>query len=200
MEKASFARINWKSLGNICKVKPSHWTWNAESKKSSGVRFIPNPSTTNKIVRVKLTRGRKAKMFRSAKVKPVVVYAPRNSTKISETRDCTVHAFANAAQVPYFAARLALERAGRCTGRGFSLNKGFRSFSGKVAGYRLTSILRNKVTLNEFLAKHPIGRFYVESASHAFAVIHGKVVDNLPRASGNRRIDTALTISVDNKE
>lgn len=199
MEKASFARINWKSLGNIRKVKPSHWTWNPASKKSSGVRFIPNPTTKeNTLVRVKLSAGRKAKLFRAPKIKPVVavIHSDRNTTKVADRACCTVHAFSNVAQVPFFTARLAIKLAGRRDNGSFSL-----AWADGVAGYKLTKVTRQETTLARFLAKHPIGRFYVEGRKHAFAVINGKVVDVEAHPMGSRTIvEAAWTISVNNRE
>jgi hypothetical protein len=202
--KTNLARVNWKSLGNIKPAKRSHWTWNNDQKVSSGVRFIANPATTKakSLVRVKLSKGRKAKLFRAPVVKPVVVRSKGNTTHITDRGNCTVHAFSNAAQVPYFVADRVLQGAGRVRGRGFNIA------GRKVAGYKLANALRGNasirqygyVGLNEFLASHPIGRFYVQTNNHAFAVVHGKVVDNLPVAGGNRRLVNAWTITVNNRE
>lgn len=202
MEKASFARINWKSLGNVKASKPSHWTWNNAAKRSSGVKFIPNPCTTAKIVRVKLSKGRKAKLFRAPVVSTRIVKKNLNTTEIADSASCTVHAFANAAQVPFFAAYLALQQAGRKPCRGFSLqHKGKYGYVGNVAGYKVNKVTRGKTTLSEFLAKHPIGRFYVEGVTHAFAVIHGKVVDTLRGSMArSRKIEAAFTVTENNRE
>ena len=194
MEK--LARVNWKSLGNVIPAKRSHWTWNPASKKSSGVKFIPNPCTSKakSLVRVKLSAGRKAKLFRATVVKPNVVHANRNTTKIKDTGACTVHAFANVTGVPFFAARNTLKLAGRADNRGFNIA------GKKVAGWTLKSVLRGSQTLREFLAKHPIGKFYVQTNAHAFAVIHGKIVDNLRTAGLNRKLVNAWTITANNRE
>ena len=194
--EAKLARVNWKSLGNVLPSKPSHWTWNAGAKKSSGVKFIPNPCTTKakSLVRVKLSAGRKAKLFRAPVVKADTLTVNRNTTAINDTGACTVHAFSNVTGIPFFAARQTLKAAGRRDNKGFDID------GKKVAGWKLGRVLRVPTTLREFLAKHPIGKFYVQTRTHAFAVIHGRVVDNLSNAGLNRKLVDAWTITANNRE
>lgn len=51
------------------------------------------------------------------------------------------------------------------------------------------------MTLARFLKKHPVGRWFVCSSSHAFAVVDGVVVDNHWKAHLRRRIREAWLIT-----
>lgn len=157
----------------------SSWTWQKPRSRSK-VKFIPNPTTTAKIVRV-ASKG--------------------DTTHTGDRRACTVHALSNVAEVPFFVAQTALRKAGRKTNQGFHMDvacsknliHGFRF--NQVRGFRF-----KPVTLGAFIAKHPVGRFLVMTTTHAFAVIHGKVVDNLNTVGANRRLTHAFTVKWDAAE
>jgi hypothetical protein len=76
-------------------------------------------------------------------------------------------------------------KAGRKHGRGLLRKDQDRAFSAmkntKVVNGPYT--IQNRITLNQFLKKHPVGRFYCCSRGHAFAIIDGVVYDhqNKPR-------------------
>ena len=122
-----------------------------------------------------------------------------DTTKIVDRQSCTVVAFANAAQVPFFAAYLALQNAGRTPRKGFSLQRGVnKTYVGKVAGYKVTKVTRGTTTLGE---PPSIRSAHSTSRRHRLAVIHGKVVDNADGSlAKSRKIEAAFTITENNRE
>lgn len=161
------------------------------------MRFIPNPATTEKLVRVKLGRG-KAKLFRAPKVNVDVTYTNKDTAYTMDKNSCTVNALAIAAQVPWVVASNALKQAGRRPDRGFVDETAIKA--GKIKGFKFTRVIRKPISLAKFLVKHPLGRFYVGSPRHAFAIVNGKVYDRLAKLGASRRIVTAYTVKLDNRE
>jgi len=115
-----------------------------------------------------------------------------------EHMDCTVHATAIAAQIPYFEAHQLLARFGRRPRRGvkyrdfiawamsptgYSITgtKIERGPCGKIGAYRVQRVALDKpVTLAQFLKDFPNGRFVVRKSGHVFAVIDGQQFDGSP--------------------
>jgi hypothetical protein len=161
---------------NVRPSANSSWTWQ-KPRTRSRVKFIPNPSTTAKVVRV-ASKG--------------------DTTHTGDRRSCTVHALSNVAEVPFFVAQAALRQAGRKANKGFYMD--IAAGKNLIRGFRFHKVNRKPVTLGKFLAKHPVGRFLVMTPSHAFAVIHGKVVDNLNTVGANRKLTHAFTVKWDAAE
>ena len=109
-------------------------------------------------------------------------YFQRGDAHSNERNDCTVHATAIAAQIPYYQAHDLLARFGRRPGRGFQ----YISFvfecnrkQERVGGYRVEQVLMpGIVTLAKFLRDFPKGRFVVRKSGHVFAVIDGIQYDS----------------------
>lgn len=114
--------------------------------------------------------------------------------------DCTVHATAIAAQIPYYEAHQLLARFGRRPRHGVNYNAFISGVcvlsEGKIGAYRVQRVkigshdsgerlMRRPqayVTLGQFLKDFPNGRFVVRKRGHVFAVIDGKQFDASPNS------------------
>jgi hypothetical protein len=191
-----YARVNWKAFRELAlPERKTSWTWSKPRGERSTVKFIPNPSSKVRYARVKLN-GRK--VFRVPKVKVVLVATDRDTAKTGEPKSCTVNGLAIAAQTPWVIASNALRRAGRSPGKPFNVASAISA--GKVKGFKFTKVTRGKTSLGKFLENHPIGRFYVLSTTHAFAVVHGKVLDWSKTMGANRIVEAAYKVKPDNRE
>ena len=125
--------------------------------------------------------------------RPIDAGTQRGAEFAHEHMDCTVHATAIAAQIPYFEAHELLARFGRRPRRGVK----YRDFiawatspitwatspspKGVIGAYRVQRVKLDKpVTLAQFLKDFPNGRFVVRKRGHVFAVIDGKQFDASP--------------------
>ena len=130
--------------------------------------------------------------------RPIDAGTQRGAEFAHEHMDCTVHATAIAAQIPYFEAHELLARFGRRPRRGvkyrdfiawatsptgYSItgNKVMMGPRGMIGAYRVQRVnLDKRVTLGQFLKDFPNGRFVVRKRGHVFAVIDGKQFDASP--------------------
>ena len=130
--------------------------------------------------------------------RPIDAGTQRGAEFAHEHMDCTVHATAIAAQIPYFEAHQLLARFGRRPRRGVSYrdfiawatsptgysitgNKVMMGPKGVIGAYRVQRVnLDKRVTLGQFLKDFPNGRFVVRKSGHVFAVIDGKQFDASP--------------------
>ena len=125
--------------------------------------------------------------------RPIDAGTQRGAEFAHEHMDCTVHATAIAAQIPYFEAHELLARFGRRPRHGVK----YRAFiawatsptgcsitgnpRGVIGAYRVQRVnLDKSVTLGQFLKDFPNGRFVVRKRGHVFAVIDGKQFDASP--------------------
>ena len=92
-----------------------------------------------------------------------------------DTNACTVNALANTSNMPYAVAHEIAEAAGRKRGKGFWPS--VLLFHAKKYGVKSKKVLRSSLTLQKFIKKFPVGKFYVASSRHAFAVVDGVVLD-----------------------
>lgn len=108
----------------------------------------------------------------------------RGPDYIGERKDCTVHATAIAAQIPYFEAHALLARFGRKPRKGISYASFVTMLKVQhitIGEYRVERVtLDRPVTLSQFLRDFPKGRFVVRRLGHVFAVIDGQQFDTMP--------------------
>lgn len=132
-----------------------------------------------------------------ATYRPIDAGTQRGAEFAHEHMDCTVHATAIAAQIPYFEAHELLARFGRRPRHGVKYrdfiawvtspalccfnNKVMTGQKGVIGAYRVQRVNLDKpVTLGQFLKDFPNGRFVVRKRGHVFAVIDGKQFDSRP--------------------
>jgi hypothetical protein len=103
-----------------------------------------------------------------------------------EKLDCTVHAIAIAAQMPYSAAHRELELAGRKPRKGFSTAKFIEFKQNRIANYAVLNVPLFAIRPTWDNVKHLTreGRYLVRVTGHVFAVIDGVIHDGVP--SGGR--------------
>ena len=105
----------------------------------------------------------------------------RGDAYSNERQDCTVHATAIAAQIPYYQAHDLLARFGRRPRHGIPYISFVRNLREPVGAYRIERVrMPETVTLAKFLRDFPKGRFVVRKSGHVFAVIDGIQYDSLP--------------------
>lgn len=98
---------------------------------------------------------------------------------MKETNDCTVKAWFNVFNAPYHLCHKYLKGYGRVHRRGMTLDQIKRALN----GCKKTKVVygpysdKNRITVTQFCKKHPVGRYYVTSRGHAFAIIDGVVHD-----------------------
>lgn len=119
--------------------------------------------------------------------------------KPGEKLDCSVRALAVAADISYDEAHAALKEAGRpdgkrtphATSRELYRKLGFRCCIIRQGGIACHGL---RMTLMQFIAANPRGRFIVHRRGHAFAVLDG-VVHDWARGTGPRsRVTNAWQI------
>lgn len=118
-----------------------------------------------------------------------------SSLGIKEKNDCTIRALAVSACIPYELAHKIGKEAGRQNGRGFFpdvlLKRAKNHYGIKYKKKRYKS-----VTIQRFVRENPVGRYYVATNNHAFAIINGAIYDNgLNRPL--QRIEEAYLMSAD---
>ena len=119
-----------------------------------------------------------------------------------ETNDCTVRAFAAAAQLPYEKAHAIMAKHGRKFGDGTRHDTQVKAYA--EAGGKLKAIFgktngakfRAKkaphvpheagITLKTLLDEMPLGRFVCFMRGHAFAIIDRQLADGAPLPAGTR--------------
>ena len=96
----------------------------------------------------------------------------------NETNDCTVRAFAEVFNTSYDRARRHLElNCGRKPRKGINSRQTLPQ-SLKNTRYRVGAYSKaNRITISQFVKKHPIGRYYCCVRGHAIAIIDGVVYD-----------------------
>jgi hypothetical protein len=102
-----------------------------------------------------------------------------DSKRFNERNDCTVRAFALVFNTTYDKAHAHLKNyCGRLNRKGISSKKVI-PVSIKHHKYREGPYARdNTTTINQFVKKHPEGRYYVCVRGHALAIIDGIVYDH----------------------
>jgi len=98
---------------------------------------------------------------------------------IKDKDNCTIRAFAIAFGMPYKDAHFMGELAGRPHGEGYWMYKIMDK--AREFGYQ-SEELDDYGTLAQFLKKNPRGRFICVKSGHAFAVIEGKIYDEVTNA------------------
>lgn len=98
---------------------------------------------------------------------------------MNETGDCTVRAWCNVFDAPYRNAHAWLKKYGRRDRHGMSRTNIERAFDAckrvKVVNGPYTR--KDRISVSAFCKKHPVGRYYVLVAGHAFAIKDGVVHD-----------------------
>jgi hypothetical protein len=122
-----------------------------------------------------------------------VFFNPRKDGSFTkrERLDCTVRALAIATGMTYAQAHALCERRGRRCGRRFHCEKlaGTGVFDGAP--------VKRHGTVMSFLKKFPVGRFYVTTSSHSFAVIDGRIWDmyfDPEKSLGKCRVEAAWRV------
>lgn len=98
---------------------------------------------------------------------------------LKEHNDCTVRAWANAFNAPYLTSHAWLKKHGRRHRTGMTaeeVSKAMRA-CGKTKIVFGPYTGDNRISVAAFCKKHPVGRYYVASRGHAFAIIDGIVHD-----------------------
>jgi hypothetical protein len=115
------------------------------------------------------------------------------SQRPRQKNDCTVRALASARGLTYDEAYDELKQAGRKCGRGFAIQVWLNAqpWALKLPFPAVKGERRmNPVT---FVAQFPLGNFICRSSKHVFAVIDGKVLDEV-KIRGDRCIYTAWRV------
>jgi len=115
---------------------------------------------------------RKAKARKVPFVKRSIQYSSLNGDR----NDCAVRALTLAGQISYDVAHATFARFGRVANRGSSLSTCWKSYE-TVAGKWHMTHGADRITLNQFIQDHPVGRFILHKSGHAFALINGVVHD-----------------------
>lgn len=93
----------------------------------------------------------------------------------SDRRCCTINALSVSAGIPFETAQQIGAKAGRKRNRGFFGKKLLPV--AKRYGVTYRKLRFKRMTLQRFIRTYPTGKYYVETTSHAFAVIDGVVND-----------------------
>jgi hypothetical protein len=121
----------------------------------------------------------------------------------SENRDCTVRAMARAFDIHYDIAHKICEKHGRISKKGWEPRRLFKVKNGKriprtIAGRVIRFKQPNRsMTIQTFLKRKPIGRYYCVKTGHAFAIIDGVVYG---QQSDNSRIVYYITVKIKNND
>lgn len=114
---------------------------------------------------------------------------------LKETNDCTVMAWVNCFDCSYEAAHIWMHRFGRNARRGMTLKqieaalKGCRKAKVRFGPYGKEE---KGITLNQFVKKHPVGRYYVTVRGHALCIKDGVLYDF--KESKRRIVDFAARV------
>lgn len=95
------------------------------------------------------------------------------SKDVTGRAGCTVRALANVTGMTLEMAMMLAVSAGRRKGRRFSSRKLIEHV--KSLGLSFRKVRMKPRTLARFLREHPVGRYYVRQATHAFAVVGASV-------------------------
>lgn len=101
------------------------------------------------------------------------------SSQMKEARDCTVFAWCNTFDAPYASSHRYLQIHGRRNKRGMLLREvkaalmACKKAKIKIGPYDK----KNRLSVSAFCKKHPVGRYYVCVAGHAFCIKDGVVHD-----------------------
>lgn len=115
-----------------------------------------------------------------------ICHNPRKEVDISssdlhqgERSDCSVLAWAKAFNCTYEQAHKYLKRHGRKNRRGSTLDILEDCFNGvkKRPIKKGPYTRKNRITVNQFLKRHPKGNYYVVVRKHAFAIVDGIIQD-----------------------
>lgn len=137
-------------------------------------------------------------------LKDIRIYT-RTSSDLArnERRDCGVRALMVVAQSTYAEAHLALEIAGRKPQFGTYTHMAEAAVGLVLPGARFEEIhvyalcsspgraTMGAPTLAQFIKRHPVGRFYLCTTSHAFALVDGVVHDWVSTTSARSRVREA---------
>lgn len=106
----------------------------------------------------------------------------------NEKGDCTVRAYATAAEIPYKIAHAEMFLAGRKIGRGFNCVPFFIHKYGEM-------MPRPKMTVQKFVNTFCLtGNWIVLVRGHVFAVINGTIHDEYPRLVLNMHVHGAWRV------
>ena len=100
----------------------------------------------------------------------------RGRSGIPEQRDCTIRALAVSAGIPYEYAHKIGREAGRKDKKGFHPEK-LLKYAKKEYGITYKKKRYKSVTIQRFIKENPVGRYYVATNIHAFAIINGTIYD-----------------------
>ena len=100
------------------------------------------------------------------------------SSGIPDNNNCTVTGLANAMNIPYKIADQLCTQAGRKRRKGFFMEE-VVIYAHRL-GLRFRRLPYKKQKLSDFCVKHPKGRYYVGSNTHAFAIVDGAPVNSYP--------------------
>jgi hypothetical protein len=99
----------------------------------------------------------------------------RREAGMAETRDCTVRAVAIAMCMSYPAAHAKLAALGRKPRRGWP----FSPWNAERLGLEHRVNLKEERTVKSLMPRLAKGRFIVRIAGHVFAVVDGRIIDNV---------------------
>jgi len=110
-----------------------------------------------------------------------------------DRRCCTINALSVSAGIPFDIAQQIGFKAGRKLNRGFHGKKLLPV--AKRYGVTYRKLRFNRMTLQKFIRTYPTGKYYVETTSHAFAVIDGVVNDWRENKAGCILVEAFLVTS-----
>jgi len=100
----------------------------------------------------------------------------RSRSGIQEKGDCTIRALAISAGIPYEYAHKIGREAGRKNKKGFNPEK-LLKYAKREYGITYKKKRYKSVTIQRFIRENPVGRYYVATNVHAFAIINGTIYD-----------------------
>lgn len=102
--------------------------------------------------------------------------AGREKSGIKDQNDCTIRALAASAGIPYAYAHKIGREAGRKNKKGFHPEI-LLKYAKKEYGITYKKKRYKSVTIQRFIKENPLGRYYVATNTHAFAIINGTIHD-----------------------
>jgi len=119
----------------------------------------------------------------------VSVGSQRVGEYAGENNDCTVRALAAVSGIPYGAAHRSAELVGRKRNHGLCALQIDLLLGSKFANYKVERVFGtlSLLTIAQFAAMHPTGRYYVLVTGHALALVDGHIVDE-KRPGGKTRV------------
>lgn len=97
---------------------------------------------------------------------------------IRDSANCTVRTLAHVAEIEFELADEIATKAGRKRNQGFQ-PKTIIARAKKDFGMKFQKLKIRRYTINKFIKKYPVGRYWVSRRGHSFAIIDGKIFDNV---------------------